>query len=270
MTDNAGNFLDFLEGIYGRAATEQIAKLSGLKEEDIRTASEAFVHAFLSSLMQARSSKASVGGDASPSFANFWPKEMQEAMQTFVNQSAETAKQFAPSDSSDNQAFPFNVFAKQQGQMETLYQVFMGQVAQAKLMDDVAQATGISHNQLKTLFPILTTYGLMPLMPPSLDDPAGWVDYLGDMGRQRFREASRDLDAMPNPVSAAFDGLLSGLYPSVASETGTSEPSPQETAEAKLGELQEASLALQTNYIKSLNSLFEGYQPGKDQGKDDD
>ena len=184
-----------------------------------------------------------------------------------MTQSAEAAKQFSPASSEETAAFPFNVFADQSGPMDKLYQVFMGQVAQAQLMDEVSKTTGISASQLTTLFPMLTTYGLMPLMPPALDNPAGWVDYMGDLGRRNFRQANKEFEAMPNPVTAAFDGLLTGFFPQSAHSQP--EPTPPEPDQAQ--QVRDASLAMQANYIKSLNSLFENYQNGfgkSDEDKD--
>ena len=271
MVGSGMNFLDFLENIYGRAALEQIESLSGLDRKDIELASDAFAPAFLKGLMRARESSPSSGTGPeaqSPSFANFWPTEMTQAMQDFMTESARAAKQFSPSSSAETTAFPFNILAEQSGQMDKLYQVFLGQVAQAQLMDDVSKNTGISHNQLRTLFPMLTLYGLLPLMPqsipPSMDDPAGWVDYLGAMGRQQFRQANRELDAMPSPVNAAFDGLLSGLFP----KAGAAEPVAAEPDRAQ--QVRDAGLELQTTYIKGLNSLFESYASGVNKGNRED
>lgn len=279
MTNMATNFLDFLESIYGRAAVDQIIKSSGMDRDEVTKASDAFVPAFLDSLIEARSKSHTSHSDPEgdmPSFGNFWPKEMVDGMQTFLQQSVEAAKSMSDSPKqSDVEGFPFSLYAQQKDAMDNLYQVFMGQMAQAKLMDDVSRATGIAPNQLKSLFPMLTTYGLMPMMPqmaaPSMDDPAGWVDYLGDMSRKGFKQANRDLDAMPSPLHAAFEGLMAGLYPpSPEAEKPQEAPSPD-----KAQDVRDATLELQANYIKGLNTLFEQYANGVQQGqskatKDDD
>ncbi len=268
MADTLMNFMDFLEDIYGRSATDQIAQISGLSAEDLRKASDAFAPAFLDSLMQTRSAAPSSNDGLSPSFGNFWPKDMQDAMKNFMDQSMKLANKSAST--ADASSFPFSAFAQQKGPMDQLYQSFMGQAMQAGLCENVSRATGIPKEQLQSLFPLLTTYGLIPLMPPSLDDPAGWVDYLGDMGRRKFRQANRELDAMPSPVSAAFDGLLAGFFPDAVRKEPTPAEQAAEKAEKQVEEFREASLEMQTHYIKGLNSLFESYQTGLTKGGGDD
>lgn len=260
MADRLMNFMDFLDDIYGRSASDQIAQVTGLSPEDLRKASDAFAPAFLNSLMQTRSAAPSSSDGLSPGFGNFWPKEMQSAMQSFMEQSLAMASKAG--DTVDAKDFPFSAFAQQKGPMDQLYQAFMGQAMQAGLSENVSRTTGIPKEQLKSLFPLLTTYGLIPLMPPSLDDPAGWVDYLGDMGRRKFRQANRELDAMPSPVAAAFDGLLAGFFPNAVKKEPTPAEQAAEKAEEKIEEFREASLEMQTHYIKGLNSLFESYQAG--------
>lgn len=259
MDQTFGNFLDFLDSVYGNQATDQICKLAGMDRDDVRKASEIFTPAFLQSLMAA---KQSAGTSPNPSSAMeaFFSPDLQKAMQDVMTQGMKTAKSFAPGTKDETTAFPFNLFAEQNETLDQLHQTFMSQMAQARLMDEMGKATGLDPAKLRKLFPMLTAFGLMPLMPPSPDDPAGWVDYLGEMGRANMRRANKKLDAMPNPLNAAFDGLLAGLYPEVV----VKEPTPAEQAEDKMEELKEASLTLQTNYIKGLNSLFEQMQTGMD------
>ena len=272
MGETKGDYLGFLESIYGRTAVDQITQMSGMTRADVEKASEAFAPLFLKSLIDARSqSHKSHSGADMPTFADLWPSEMNEAMQTFMTQSSEAAKNFAPSSSDDATAFPFNILSQQASSMEKLYQVFMGQVAQAQLLNDVSKATGVSPSQLQTLYPMLTTYGLMPMMsqmapykvPPAMDDPAGWVDYLGELSRKGFRMANKELDAMPSPVNAAFDGLLAGMFPKAPDPEPV--PDPSDSAQ----QVRDASLELQANYIKGLNSLFESYAAGLNGDKSD-
>ena len=255
-----GDYLDFLDSVYGGKATDQICKLVNLERDDLHKIGDAFAPAFLQSLLAARK-PGGAGSQAATGLGNFWSSDLQKAMQDFMCRSARAAKSFAPASKEDNQAFPFNLFAEQSAQMDQLYQSFMTQVAQARLMEDVGKATGLDQGRLRKLFPLLTAYGLMPLMPLmplTMDDPAGWVDYLGEMGRQNFKQASRDLDAMPNPMSAAFDGLLAGLYPAAEKEA----PPPATESQGKMEQFKDASLTLQTNYVRGLNTLFEQYASG--------
>lgn len=275
MPDTSMNFMDFLEGIYGRSAKEDIASLTGMSADDLQKAAQAFTPAFLQGLMSARRASGLMGqavsqssGMGMPSFASFWPDEMKDAMQSLMEQSTEAARKMSKASSEGADAsYPFNLFADQKDAMDQLYTSFMGKSMQDQLCEQTAQATGIPAAQLKALYPVLTTYGLIPLIPPALDDPAGWVDYLGDMGRRNMKQASRELEAMPSPVSAAFEGLLAGLYPKSQASTEP-ELSEEEQAAQKMAELKDATLEMQTNYIKGLNSLFESYQAGFDKGED--
>ena len=259
MSNTNGNFLDFLENIYGRQATDQICKLAGMDRDEVSKACEAFTPAFLHSLMAAKGGAAAGGPD---SLGKLWSSDLQKAMSDVMSQGMKTAQSFAAKDKDESAAFPFNLYADQTETLDQLYQTFMSQMAQAKLMDEVGKATGMEAGQMRKLFPVLTAYGLMPLMPPSPDDPAGWVDYLGELGRANMRQATRKLDAMPNTANAAFEGLLAGLYPKAP------DPVPMEEPEDKMEELKDASLTLQTNYIKGLNSLFESYAAGFEGEKD--
>lgn len=265
MDQTFGNFLDFLDSVYGRGATDQICSLSGMDRDEVRKASALFTPAFLQSLMAAKQNTAPAAGDAA-TLGSFFSPDLQKAMQDVMSQGLKTAQSFAPASKQETLSFPFNVFAEQGESLDQLYQTFMSQMAQARLMDEMGKATGLDATKMRKLFPMLTAFGLMPLMPPSADDPAGWVDYLGELGRANMRRANKELDAMPNPLNAAFDGLLAGFYP----DSVIKEPSPTEVAEDKMEELKEASLVLQTNYIKGLNSLFEQMQPGIDKSKNED
>ena len=265
MNEMATNYLDFLQSVYGKAAIEQMKDMSGLELSDIEKASDAFAPTFLKSLLDRPQTPVLSPGSAegtATTFADIWPAEMVEAMQSFLAESTKAAEALGvTTQPSDKSAFPSSLAAKQQNQMEKLYQVFLGQMAQAQLMDDAAKTTGIPVGQLKKLFPMLTTYGLLPLMPhnsmPSLDDPAAWVDYLGAVGRQTFRQANRDLDSMPSPLHAAFEGLLAGLYPH-QNEAKT----PTNATSDKAQDVRDATLELQANYIKGLNHLFDHYTTG--------
>ena len=270
MTNMATGYLDFLEGLYGRAAIDQIMKASGLDRTQVEKASEAFAPAFLDHLLDARNkSMQSFGVGKGPTdLTKFWPPEIADVMQRLLKDTAKAAQSMAGSKKgADASAFPFNLYTDQIETMQKLNQVFMGQVAQARLMEDVTKATGISTDQLQMLFPMLTTYGLLPLMPqmstPAMDDPAGWLDYLGTMGRKTFQQANRDIGAMPNPLHAAFEGLMSGLYPKI---TASEQPAPSLEAD-KAQEVRDATLELQANYLKGLNSLFEHYASGIENGQ---
>ncbi len=272
MMADSNSFLGFLEGLYGRSAIEQIAQVSGVDRKDLEAAGDVLMPVFLEGLQKARSQShkspsfgAQSGLDQTPSFDSFWPAEMVDAMQEFTSQSAQAAKAFSASPPADNSAFPFSILGGQTVPMEKLYQAFLGQIAQEQLIREASKKTGIPGSQLKTLFPMLTTYGLMPLMPqfavPAADDPAGWIDYLGDMGRRNFRQTNRELEALPSPFAAAFDGLLAGFFPKEAA------PTPPEPDHAQ--KVRDANLDLQATYIKGLNSLFETYQAGfSDKTKD--
>ncbi len=262
MTNMATGYLDFLEGLYGRAAIDQMMTASGLDRAQIEKASEAFAPAFLDSLMEARnkSMQAFSSNADLTSLSKLWPSDIADVMQNFLSDSAKAAQSMAGSPkNADPSVFPFNLYTEQMETMQKLNQVFMGQVAQAQLMDEVAKATGIPTNQLQTLFPMLTTFGLMPLMPqmaaPAMDDPAGWMDYLGAMGRSSFQQANRDLGAMPSPLHAAFEGLMSGLYPKNAPPEQAAPPPETDKAQ----DVRDATLELQANYLKGLNDLFEHY-----------
>nr|WP_321445428.1 hypothetical protein [uncultured Cohaesibacter sp.] len=267
MGSMASGYLEFLEGLYGRAAIDQIMEVSGLERAEMAKASDAFAPAFLDSLAKMREQSLAAFGSASPKtdLSKFWPAEMSELMQGFLKEANKAAQSFAQSSGkgSDASTFPFSLYAGQMDKMEKLNTVFMGQMAQAQLMDDVARNTGISTDQLKSLFPMLTTFGLMPLMPqmasPSLSDPSGWMDYLGAMGRRNFRQANREMDAMPSPLHAAFEGLLAGLYP----KSAPAAPAPEAKTD-KAKKMQDAAMELQANYLKGLNSLFEQYAPERD------
>jgi len=252
MGKMASGYLDFLEGLYGRAAIDQMMETSGLDRADVEKASDAFAPAFLDSLAKMRDqSLAAFGGSAATSdLSTLWPSEMSELMQGFLKEA-------------NKATFPFSLYADQMDRMEKLNTVFMGQMAQAQLLEEAARTTGISTSQLKSLFPMLTTFGLMPLMPqmatPSLNDPTSWMEYLGAMGRRNFREVNRDLDAMPSPLHAAFEGLLAGLYPQKSEP-----PAPSSAAKPdKAQEMQAAAMELQANYLKGLNSLFDHYAPAR-------
>ena len=248
MAQAKGDFLDFLDGLYGRDAIETLMQRTDLARGDLAAASDAFVPVFLENLNK-------LGGTV-------WPQEMVEAIEAFHAQSAELVRD-APKGKS---ASPFSLYKGQTGDiagaMSQLHRSFMGEMAQAQWVEQVSKTTGIAPGKLETLFPLLTTYGLMPLMPfampPAMDDPVAWMDYWGAWGRRGFRQASRDLDAMPSPLNAAFEGLLSGLFPKAEPE----EPIPSPSDSDKVREIREAGLELQANYIKGLNSLFEQYSKG--------
>ncbi|TLP45634.1 hypothetical protein FDK21_12885 [Cohaesibacter sp. CAU 1516] len=269
MGKMASGYLDFLEGLYGRAAIDQMMETSGLDRAEIEKASDAFAPAFLDSLAKMRDqSLAAFGNSAATSdLSSLWPSEMSDLMQGFLKEANKAAQSFAKSPDTDANAsaFPFSLYAEQMDRMEKLNTVFMGQMAQAQLLEEATRTTGISASQLKSLFPMLTTFGLMPLMPqmatPSLNDPTSWMEYLGAMGRRNFREANRDFDAMPSPLHAAFEGLLAGLYPQKSKA-----PSPSSAAKPdRAQEMQTAAMELQANYLKGLNSLFEHYVPARNQ-----
>lgn len=256
MDQTFGNFLDFLDGVYGRQTTDQICTLTGLDRDDVYKASEAFTPAFLQSLTAARKNAQDLSASSSP-MDNFFSPDLQKAMQDVMAQGMKPTQNFSSGAKDEAVAFPFSLFSEQNDSLERLYQIFMSQMAQTKLMDEMGKVSGLDAAKMRKLFPMLTAFGLMPLIPPSPDDPAGWVDYLGELGRANMRRANQELDAMPNPLNAAFDGLLAGLYPaSVAKELPP--------CEDKIEELTEASLTLQTNYIKGLNSLFRQMQKGID------
>ncbi|SNY92074.1 hypothetical protein SAMN04515647_2321 [Cohaesibacter sp. ES.047] len=262
MDDTKSQFLTFLDQIYGHAAIEQISTLTGLDGNDLAKASDVFVPTFLTELMKTFGPD----GDPSPPLETsrttpnpFWPEAVSDAMASLLEQGASSAAASSASGQDRHGAFPMDLIAGQSAAMESLYQVFMGQMAQARLMEDARRATGLSRQQLSELFPLLTTYSLLPLSPrmmmPAMDDPAGWMDYWGDFTRRTFRQASEELEAMPSPLHAAFDGLLAGFYPDATkAEAPEKEPDPAQ-------EMRDATLELQTQYLKGLNSLFEHYQP---------
>ncbi|WP_319530965.1 hypothetical protein [uncultured Cohaesibacter sp.] len=261
MGEDKSQFLTFLNQIYGQETVDQIARMSGLDRADLAKASEVFVPTFLSELVTTFNpqSKSPSSPSETAQFAagNFWPKEISEAMAQLFKQGSESAKAFARSGGESKSTFPNGFLAGRGAAMEDLHKVFMGQMAQMRLMEEAKRATGLSNQQLSSLFPMLTTYGLLPLSPqmltPALDDPAGWVNYWGELGRRSFREAKRDFGSMPSPLNAAFEGLLAGLYPD---STPATAPQPDPAKEVR-----DASLELQAQYLKGLTSLFEHYQP---------
>jgi hypothetical protein len=273
MADMSMNFLDFLDEVYGKTVREQIAAAANMKPADLQKAADAFAPAFLQGLMQMSKFAAQSSGNSpssSPNLMDLWPEEMRSAMQGLIDQAQKATKEF--SGSSPSSSLPFALFQQSgtNNPMEQLHKSFMAYSAQTQLCDQVAKATGLPIDQLQTLFPMLTAYGLMPLMPPKLDDPAGWVDYLGSLGRQNFQRASKELGEMPSPLAAAFEGWRAGFYPE--SEPAPEKPAPlsdEEIAAKKMAELNDAALEMQTNYMKGLNSLFESYQAGFDKTREE-
>ncbi len=272
MTDMSMNFLDFLDNIYGKAVREQIATATNMQPADLQKAADAFTPAFLQGLMQMSKLAAQSPesrASSSPDLMDLWPDEMRSAMQTLIDQAQKTTQQLGGSASS---SFPFSLFQQSDAahQMEQLHQSFMAYSAQSQLCDQVAKATGLPIDQLQALFPMLTAYGLMPLMPPKLDDAGGWIDYLGSLGRQNFQRANKELGDMPNPFAAAFEGWRSGFYPKTDPEPAKPAAlSDEEIAAKKMAELNDAALEMQTNYMKGLNSLFESYQTGFDKAREE-
>lgn len=268
LADNSANFLDFLENVYGKAAREQISTATDLSTQELQKAANAFAPAFLQGLMQmsqAASKEAVRSGAASPSsnLTALWPEDMQKAMQAVLDQGSKAMQELGISPSSAN--MPLAALHQMGGSdpISQLHQSFMAYSAQSQLCEQVAKATGLPQSQLQSLFPLLTAYGLMPLMPPKLDDPAGWVDYLGTMGRQNFQRANKELEAMPSPLAAAFEGFRDGFFPKAQDEAPAPKAlSEEEIAAQKIAELNEATLEMQTNYLKGLNGLFESYQEG--------
>ncbi len=273
MADMSMNFLDFLDEVYGKTVREQIATATNMKPADLQKAADAFAPAFLQGLMQMSKLAAqspATSTSSPPNLMDLWPDEMRSAMQSMVDQAQKATKESGGSSAS---SLPFALFLQPSGTnnpMEQLHKSFMAYSAQTQLYDQVAKATGLPMDQLQTLFPMLTTYGLMPLMPPKLDDPAGWVDYLGSLGRQNFQRASKEFGEMPSPFAAVFEGWRAGFYPE--SEPVAEQPAPlsdEEIAAQKMAELNDAALEMQTNYMKGLNSLFESYQAGFDKARED-
>ena len=263
MADGQSTFLAFLEGLYGKEAVDRLMTASGLRPSELKAASDAFAPTFLSSLLSALpANMAAQQANATSGFGlgALWPKEVAEAMQGYLAKAPLAEKsQSGATGSATSPFFPFltrDPLKEQQDAMERLQKVFMGQVAQMELMEDVSRRTGIAQEQLQTLFPMLTTYGLLPLMPfsatPAMDDPADWVDYLGEMGRRTMRQTTKDLEALPNPLHAAFEGLRAGLYPKP-------EAPPERLETDHVQAVRDASLELQANYLKGLGSLFESY-----------
>ncbi|MCV6547794.1 MAG: hypothetical protein OIF56_11015 [Cohaesibacter sp.] len=266
MADISMDFLDFLDQVYGKTVREQLSQATHMSADDLRKAADAFAPAFLQGLMHmgqyARQGSTQISSASSPSLLDLWPTEMQDAMQSLLQQGSKAAETFGQSSQS---GFPFAFFTDPAHAMplEQLHKSFLAYSAQTQLCEQVAKASGLDKEQLQLLFPMLTAYGLMPLVPPKLDDPAGWIDYLGSLGRQNFQKANKELDAMPNPLAAAFEGLRAGLYPQSAAKVA--EPlSDEEIAAQKMAQLSETAMEMQSNYMKGLNGLFESYQAGLD------
>lgn len=269
-----GQFVDFLQSVYGQDAMNQIANLSGMSVDDIRKASESFTPAFLDGMMAMGASGSSKTTSGSQ---DAWQAMLANSTHSLMQQGQEAMEMWkqAPMPNLFKAAAPSGQsedwFTSHKAQMEQFYHQFMqhmGKESHRQFLNQASEATGIPASQLQALYPILTAYGMMPLMPPSMDDPAGWVDYLGDMGRRKFREVNKEMGALPSPMAAAFEGLLAGFFP--ASQDAKAAPTAvtdEEKAAAQMEELKEAGLEFQTNYIKGLNTLFESYQSGFDKDK---